>query len=458
MVNPASSPENNYRLKDVVSRLPHSPGVYIYSDKKGEIIYIGKAADLKTRVSQYFHRDDAVGQKTGLLVPQIAKITYIETVSEFDAMLLEARLIYMHQPKYNVIAKDDKSPVYVKISLSEALPHIEFIRKPRFESVTGSSDGVVVFGPFQSTRLLRSLMRSIRRVIPYCTQKKRDGKPCFYTHIGLCRPCPSEISELSDRELRKTLTDEYRKNIFRIRDILSGKSKNVLDQMEKEMNQMAAAERFEEAEAIRNQMQALYDLVTRRSDPMMYIKDNISVSNIAEGELSSLHDKLSPFFPGLGRLRRIECIDISTILGEYATGSLVVLSEGRSDTSAYRRFKIRTVKFQNDFAMIAEVTRRRFRHPEWGMPDLFVVDGGKGQVSQAKRVILESGLSIPVIGLAKRMEEIIVPEGTGFRTLRLSLTDPAVHILQRIRDEAHRFAVRYHRLLRSKDLKLDTIS
>ncbi len=424
----------NIPLKNF-NKLPHRPGVYIYRDSQKQILYIGKAIDLSKRVRQYFSRDDAIGDKTQRLVSQIATVEVRTTPTEFDALLLEAQLIRTFLPKYNVIARDDKSPLYVAFTLRDPLPRILLRRK------TQLSDTMTAFGPFQSGKTLRDLLARIRHIIPYCAQKQRNGRPCFYTHIGLCDPCPSFITSPKDK-LR------YRKNILRIRDIFVGKAARVISALQKEMEAKGKQNQFEEAQKVKQQLLALIALGQKRLDPMLYLHKD------TDG-LPELRALLLPSIPTIGTLSRIECIDISNTSGTLATGSLVVLIDGIPDTSQYRRFKIKQehplAGGSNDPAMIAEVLIRRLAHLEWPFPDLLVVDGGKSQVAAAKRVT-----QLPLIGLAKRFEEIIIQDKKGdFKTLRLPLNNPAIHVLQWIRNEAHRFAKGYHVLLRQK--LLDTI-
>lgn len=424
--------------QETLKKLPHAPGVYLYRDRDGTIIYIGKAKDLKKRVSQYWQRD-AVGPKTQLLVSQITSIETIQTASEFDALLLEAKLIHDHAPKYNVVLKDDKSPLYILLTFSEKLPHVYTLRRSDLKissigrSASGRKRNDVLFGPFQSAGVVRSLLRHLRHTIPYCTQKKRTGKPCFYYHIGLCNPCPSDSH--TDPKL-------YRQNIFRLKNILSGKSTTVIRDLENEMKKAASGNRFEEATALRNHIQNLYGMLSKKYDPMLYVSSDSAVEDIYANELSALGTAL-----GIAPPHRIECFDISNTGGKNATGSMVVLTGGRKDTNEYKRFRIRRANSPNDFAMMSEVTTRRFAHQEWPKPDLVVIDGGKGQV----QAVLDKIPDIPVIGLAKRFEEIIIPlPENKWKVLRLDLTSPALHVLERIRDEAHRFAISYHRLLRKK--------
>ena len=435
--------------QETLKHLSHAPGVYIYRNHQKNIIYIGKAKDLKKRVSQYWKRDDAVGPKTRLLVSQIVSVETIETASELDALLLEAKLIHDHLPKYNVISKDDKSPLYILLTLSEELPHVLTMRRSDLPSHIPKKDAL--FGPFQSAGVVRSLLRQLRRSIPYCTQRRRTGQPCFYSHIGLCSPCPSEIIKLSDLSTRKSLTHLYRTNIIRLKQILNGKSSTVLKDLEYEMLRAAQKNRFEEATRLRNHIQNLYGMLSKRYDPMLYLSENASVEDIYAEELSALQKTLLPYLKTISKLHRIECIDISNTMGAYATGSLVILTDGRKDPAQYRRFRIKRKNVPNDFAMIEEVITRRFSHPEWPIPDLLVIDGGKGQVSVAHETLIHLSKNVPLIGLAKRFEEVVVPLSQGqWKILRLDLTSPALHVVERIRDEAHRFALSYHRLLRKK--------
>jgi excinuclease ABC subunit C len=436
-------------LNKIFKSLPHRPGVYIYKNSDSEIIYIGKAVDLNRRVNQYFTRDDAVGEKTNLLVSQIDQIEHIETLNEFDALLLEAKLINQHKPKYNVIAKDDKSPLYIKLTLSEELPRIEYVRKPRNE-VFDLKKKDAIFGPFQSGKTARNLMRQLRNVVPFCTQKQRNGKSCFYTHIGLCDPCPSQIIGETDETLKKNLTHKYRENLYLIRDILDGKSNVIINNFTHVMEEFAQNNEFEKAAIIRDHLNSLYSIVHKRFDPMLYVQSDFQLSDVIDTEVQSLEIILKKYIPNLSPLKRIECIDISNIFGLNATGSLVVLTNGLIDKSQYRKFKIRTDKFPNDFAMIAEVITRRFNHPEWQKPNLLVVDGGKGQVTSVVETLQKLNLYVSIIGLAKRQEEIIIPINHTFKTVRLPLNYPGLLLLERIRDEAHRFAITYHRKIREK--------
>lgn len=437
---------------DTLAKLPHAPGVYIYKNAQGVVLYVGKARDLKKRVSQYFQREDAIGPKTKLLVAGMSEIQTIKTASEYDALLLEAKLIHDLKPHYNSISKDDKSPIYIVLTTEEELPRVELARKTGLPKVIPR--GPVIFGPFQSAFVTRALLRQLRRIIPFCTQKERNGRACFYTHLNLCRPCPSVIAKMPAGEKRTQLVKDYRRNIFRLKALLSGKLVSVRRELEKEMYKQAGDKFFEEAAILKEEIENLSGLKSARFDPTLYITQPTLAADASSLELTALASVLKPYYPTISALERIECYDISNISGTLSTGSLVVLTNAQIDKGEYRKFKIRRKEAPNDTAMMKEVVGRRLKHGEWPRPNLLVVDGGKGQVGAAVQAIhvAKGGPEIPVIGLSKRFEEIVVPVAGGYKIIRLPSVSPAIHLLQRVRDEAHRFAKSYHLLLRSKKL------
>jgi excinuclease ABC subunit C len=216
------------------------------------------------------------------------------------------------------------------------------------------------------------------------------------------------------------------------------------------MKLYADQELYEHAQTVKRSIFAMRSVLETHYDPAQYVQSDSFVESVYEEEMDELRRNLLPYYPSLSPIRKIECIDISNTQGTHATGSLVVLQDGRPDTKWYRRFKIRTKDAPNDFAMIAEVVRRRIKHTEWPYPDLLVIDGGKGQVRSALASLKEEGISLPVVGLAKRFEEIVIPKVIDFHVLRLPVSSKALHMLQRLRDESHRFALTYHRTLRKK--------
>ncbi len=436
--------------KQHLNKLSTRPGVYLYYDKRGTVIYVGKARNLRNRVRQYFARDDALGPKTTLLVSHIASIKTIPTDTEFDALLLEAELIRRYLPKYNAAARDDKSPLYIAVTFDEPLPRILLTRKTTIDVWAPMPKRRFIAGPFQSGRVARRLMQSVRRAVPYCTQKRRDGRPCFYTHIGLCYPCPSAIAKMPRGDERKRLASIYRNNLRRIALLLSGHGRRVRLQLESAMREAAKRMAFEEAGEYKRQLDALDLLLTRSFDPSIYTDRTSEPRKVYEERLDALTLVLEDHSIRISRLHRIECFDVSTIQGKWATASLVVFTDGIPDTDEYRRFRIRASGRANDVGMMAEAMRRRLNHPEWLLPDLLIVDGGRPQTGAAKQALRQSsGQAIPVIGLAKRFEEIVIPMERSFKVLRLPPASPALQLLQHIRDEAHRFAKRYHIHLRS---------
>lgn len=438
--------------KATLGNLPHEPGVYIYRNRDGVIIYIGKARDLKARVNQYFQKDNGMSPKTERLVSDIHTLDLIPTTSEFDALMLEAKLIRANLPKYNVISRDDKSPLYVIITLSEPLPRLLLVRRgevPPFERNRKNA----VYGPFQSGFALRSILKQLRSIVPYCTEKQRRGKPCFYTHLGLCSPCPSEIVGMTGDE-KTNASRAYRKNMLRLNALFQGKTAWLAGVYESEMRSFSRAMKFEDAQRIKHRLEYLYALASYKYDPQVFVERG--ADHIYEQELEDLKQSLQVVYPSLESLSRIECFDMSNLFGGNAVGSMVVLTDGRIDPSQYRKFRIRTVSRISDVAMMREVLTRRLKHMEWPLPDLLVLDGGKPQVSAATDVLVSLGITLPYLGLAKREEELIIPRPEGFKTLRLPLSGKAIKVVQRIRDEAHRFALSYHRKLRSKQFLADS--
>jgi excinuclease ABC subunit C len=437
--------------KSFLKTLPKTPGVYEFFNSAGEILYVGKAKNLKSRVSQYFLKSTTEPPKTQHLVPQIASVKTIGTRSEFEALLLEAKLIHEYRPKYNVLARDDKSPLYLAITLGEKLPRVLFIRRPK--TPTTGADKTIYFGPFQSPKATRTLLRRLRVVVPYCTQKQRTGKPCFYTQLGLCTPCPSYIVGLpSGTSEARAQTTAYRRNIRRLVSILSGKTRVVISELEREIRVFAKRLEYERASQTKEHLDALLFLLEAPLDPSWYTQRDTLAQERYQQEAQALRSALGPYLAApLEDIKRIECFDVSNLYGSHPTASMVTAVEGVMDPSWYRRFHIRTKATPNDVAMMHEAITRRLAHTEWPAPALLLVDGGKGQVAAATLALAQSNRTLPVIGLAKRFEQIIVPQGGDlYKTITLPLDSPALHLLRRVRDEAHRFALAYHRKLRKK--------
>jgi excinuclease ABC subunit C len=435
-------------MKPSYTSLPQKPGVYLFKDKRGRVLYVGKSVNLRSRVRAYFGDFSKLGPKTTRLVGQIQKIDYILVASEIEALLLEASLIRKHLPKFNARSKDDKSPLYIKIS-KEEFPKVLISRKNDFQK----SD--LGFGHCPSAKTVKSVYRLLRRIFPFCSCKKSLGRPCLYYHLGLCQPSPRAIIKLKgkEKEEQKML---YQKNIKNLVSFLQGKRSQLTKSFQKQMKKKAANKNFEEAARLRDQIQALQYITQAFKSPHFYLANPNLLFDQRRQELVSLFEILTLKGLPLKKIpARIEAFDISDFSGQQASGSMVTFINGEAEKNLYRRFKVgkgRPKERRDDSARLAEVLRRRFKHPEWGWPDLMIVDGGKPQVSVGQKVLELTGVEIPLIGLAKRREEIIFLKKGKFITLQIRKSQPAIHLVQRLRDEAHRFALDYHRFLRRKTI------
>ena len=389
--------------------LPETPGVYLMKDAGGRILYVGKAGNLRRRVSSYFERPHDVRIQT--LVGRIAAIDHRDTDTAIEALILEAELIRKFSPPFNVKEKDDKSFLYIEIT-KDKFPRVLLVRGRDIAGKIGKR-----FGPFTSASSAREALKFLRKIFPWSTHDPdRIGtfkRPCFDYEIGLCPgTCVGRVTRA-----------DYMKNIGHLKLFLEGKKARVVKNLEKEMARVSKKLEFEKAMKLRHQIFAL-----------KHIEDTafISDSEIVMPKASDL--AVSPF--------RIEGYDISNISGTSAVGSMVVFENGRPNKNEYRKFKIRTVVGPNDVGMLTEVLERRFRHAGWRLPDLVLIDGGVPQTNAAYRVMRAAGLKIPMVGLAKGPErkrnDIVgaVPKNVSLKTLI------------QVRDEAHRFAIGYHKALR----------
>lgn len=421
----------NQALNEKLKTLPNRSGVYFYRDKKGKIIYIGKASSLKRRVSSYFQKTKH-DLKTSVLVSKIDRLDWIETDSELDALFLESEMIKRYKPVFNVLEKDDKNNLYIKITVADNFPIVSYVRRP-------SDDKARYFGPFLSSRDVRAAMRYLARIFPYITDRRWPKISPLQYQIGIM-PHPDTPKEL------------YRKQVFNLIMVLEGKSQKLVRELEREMKRLARAKQFEQAGTVRDQYLALKSLEQK----IIFGKDeshDLSLDLALNG--------LVELFELTGEPRRIEAYDISNFAGGDAVSSMVVFSDGLPNQAQYRKFKMRT-RGPNDFAMMRETLSRRFSgRNDWPKPDLILIDGGKGQLGSALEAMTELGVNIPTFGLAKRLEEIVQRDKNGdFLVVELGLDSPIVKLLQRIRDEAHRFAVSYHTNLRDRRTKtsiLDSI-
>ncbi len=448
-------------MKPLLRDLPHSPGVYRFLDDAGKVIYVGKAKSLANRVGQYFQKNLRDG-KTKQLVDNIADLQVTEVFSELEALILEAELIRKYCPKYNINLKDDKSYLYIVIRQEGNYRKL----------ITARRNDVLkldkLFGPFPDSQTVRYIVRAIRRIFPFrdCSLAKfakyqKLGTSCLYGHIKLCpAPCIDNISK-----------QDYQKNIKRIVQFLQGKQQTIATRLRREMYDRANRQEYEQAEDIRKVLQRFEYVQQSFRAPSEFMENPYLVDDIYETALKELIDIL-PILKNTPK--RIECYDVANISGKDAAVSMVVAVNGRLEKREYKKFKIKLKDTPDDFFMLREALTRRFLHEvrgslvAWGFPDLVVVDGGRGQVGTALDAMEKLGLDIPVIGLAKKEELVVyhtrcnlappsqdksVVEDSrrgSFVDLRLDRSSEALKLLQRLRDESHRFARVYHHYLRTQ--------
>lgn len=420
-------PEYPKHLQAKLKKLPDLPGVYIYKNSTGQIIYVGKAINLNKRVHQYFQRDDALGPKTTTLVSQIANIETRVVESEIQALLLEASLIKKHQPKYNSQLTDNKSYIYICLT-KEKYPRIFATHKSKLNQQDE------FYGPFPDGGSVRQLLKTIRKIFPYRSCRVLPKKPCIYHQLGLCTaPCVTPAG--------------YGQYVGKIRRFLRGNITWLMLDLKQKMKQASINHQFEEALVHRNQLEALTYITSGwRSLSAMFKTIELADDQTSQAT-NQLLTTLQPYFPQLSKLERIECFDISNFGNNYFVGSMTVFSEGKVNSSDYKQFKIYTKQDQDDMYMLKEVVWRRLKHPEWGTPDLIVLDGGIPQLSVVSSLNIKN---IALVGLAKKQETIVIQSGGKFIEINLPKDSQAIFLLQRLRDEAHRFANRYRKKLMEK--------
>ena len=435
------------QIRSKLSQLPHKPGVYLMKDRFGTVIYVGKARDLRKRVSQYFHPSRRMGWdlKFNALVEAIHDFDAHIVRSEAEAVLLEGKLIKEFQPRYNVSFRDDKRFLLLKVNLNDPIPRFTLTRLK-------TDDGARYFGPFASSGALRRTLNLVRhrfnlRGCRPLTPNETDYKHCLYAHLKVCTaPCIGNVTR-----------EQYLVQALAACDFLDGQSREMKEQLEAEMKKAAGSRDFEKAAQLRDM---LLDLrrTTQKTEKFERLPYKLPVAIDPDRDLAGLAKALNLPSPP----PRIEGFDISNISDTFAVASMVSFKNGRPDRSNYRRFKMKTVVGQDDFACMAETIRRRYTRlksetesgqgGKWSnVPDLILIDGGKGQLSAACAELEKLGLShIRIIGLAKEFEEIHRPEEK--EPLRLRHDSGALKLLQRVRDESHRFANTYNAQLRLKKI------
>lgn len=449
------------QIRKKLSTLPHKPGIYLMRDRFSTVIYVGKARDLRKRVSQYFQPSRRLGWdlKFQALVEAIHDFDFHTVRSEPEALLLEGKLIKEFHPRYNISFRDDKRFLLLKVNLNDPIPRFTLTRIKQ-------DDGARYFGPFPNSGALRSTLALVRRQyhLRGCrplTPGERDYRHCLYAHLKYCTaPCIGNVSR-----------DQYLEQVRAACDFLEGQCQEMQQQLGEEMKKAAAAQEYERAAELRDLIADLQH-TTKKVNRFERVPYSLPLAIDPQRDLAQLAEALGLPAPP----ERIEGIDISNISGTFKVASLVSFRAGRPDRSNYRRFRIKTVEGQDDFASVAEVVRRRYsrllkeskvgptepepgaespattpRRASPGLPDLILIDGGKGQLGAACGELEKLGLSqIPVIGLAKEFEEIYRPGEK--EPLRLSHESGALKLLQRVRDESHRLANTYNAELRLRKI------
>lgn len=419
-------------------KLPNKPGVYLFKNKSGKVIYVGKAKILRKRVSNYFS-NRALDSKTLKMVSEAESLDHIIVASEIEAFLLEANLIKKYRPHFNILFSDDKSYSLLEIN-KKPIPYVVLTHRK-------NNKNAEYFGPFVYTGDLKIILRLLRRIFPYQSVKNHAKRRCLYFHLGLCPCVPAKPENL----------DQAKRNSRNLIAFFSGGKEKVIKLLQREQKEYIKKEEFEQAGEVQKQIDRINFITQENYDPFHYeVKPDFYFERL-KTEVSSLKEILEKYGLEVGYLHRIECYDISNISGKNATGSMVVAIDGDMDKSQYKRFKIKFKKTPDDFEMHREVARRRIKN-DWGKPNLMVIDGGKGQVSAVLQAHAENNFHVPVIGLAKREETIVIPVKTGlgldFLEVKLPSSTPGINLLRKIRDESHRFAITYHRLLRKKALNI----
>jgi excinuclease ABC subunit C len=437
------------KLKLKLNDLPKEPGVYFHKDKTGDIIYVGKAAVLRNRVRQYFQASRGRDPKTEALVAEITDVDWMVVDSELEALFLEAEMIRRYMPRYNILLRDDKAMSYIRIDYDSDYPTVTTTRRPL-------DDGARYFGPYFSTHAVRQSLKLLRRAFPFA-QRRLAGqrRATLHYHLGLD----------PGLEEGKTSLEDYRANLRKLMAIIQGRRKTIEQELERDMKRAARASEFEKAAKLRNQLFALRGL---NKQVIFSDKEFLDISK--DHALNELINLLSmanyPY--------RIEGYDISHMQGTDVVASMVVFTNGVSNKAEYRKFKTK-INQNNDFYNMNETLKRRLSEKNrkaWGLPNLVLIDGGKGQLDAAIQARDEQGCQkVPFIGLAKREEQIVihkeksgvvlneqelhklggfVTESEDFLLVNVPHNTNVVKLLQRIRDESHRFAVSYHSVLKVK--------
>lgn len=419
-------------IKERIEKSPNSAGAYLLKDKDGAVIYIGKASSIRKRLRNHFKKEVSGRQRA--LVDSASDVDYILTPDESTALLLEAALIKRYNPRYNVALRDDKSYPRLKLTLSEEYPRLFITRKLK-------CDGAVYFGPYTSAKLLRKALMFMRRIFPLRTCRAIPKGVCLNFHLGQClAPC-----------IDKSRRQEYLGVVEELRLFLDGEQNQLISSLSQQMKTASQNKDYEKAATLRDRIKALSSITgqpqeaksptsTDSFEKKPYLHPSLQIE-----QLQQILNLTKP--PSV-----IEAFDVSNISGKEAVGSMIYFKDGKPDQAQYRKFRIKTVKVIDDYSMLQEIVSRRYIRlldEKLALPELIIIDGGKGHLAAAKKGLNRIGLwKIPVISIAKNPDRIYISKDK--EPLMLGKYEGALLLVQRIRDEAHRFAIGYHRLLRRK--------
>lgn len=438
--------------KSLLKSISEEAGIYIFFDEYKKPIYVGKAINLKKRLYSYTLRN--LEPKTKLMVFNTVYLSIVKVTSEIEALLLEAKLVSKFRPKFNIQLKDDKSPLYVIITKDE-YPRVLTARR----IFKNGLKVLKTFGPFLTSENVYFILKTIRRVFPFATHKP-EGKACFYSHLGLCDPCPSTIEILSsikkDQEKKR-----YIENIKHIKKLLDGNVTLLTEGLTRDMRKYSENENFEMAEVNKILIEKIKNITRRVISGEHFIENPNLREDLRSIELNTLQKHLQQHLLSVtlnSSIKRIECFDIAHLSGKYPVASMVTFIDGAPNKEFYRHFKILQKKGNSDADSMTEVSKRRIKHfSDWGVPDLILVDGGRPQVSKFQSEFEK--FNLPVVGIAKMSLSLVIPttkksNGKYVYNIIGLQNKKFMPLILRLKDEAHRFSRKLHHKLLQKSYNI----
>lgn len=431
------------KIKKKLEHLPNNPGVYLYFNDKHKVIYVGKAKNLKNRVSSYWV-NTYKGPKTEKMLSEAKDLDIIQVRSEVEAFLLEAELIKRYKPRYNVMLKDDKSYKYIAVQDFD----VEYEgQKYTFSKIYGvhgrGKKRTRYYGPYPDGALVSKVLRHLRKVFPHCEYTKsklkkslKEKRGCMYSHIGLCPGACEDISKF----------DENRKNVLAFERFLKKGYSSAIEELEMQMKRYSSEMKYEKAKELRDVLLKINRLETASILPSQYTSNPNLMADIHRRRLDDIQE-----FLDINNVNRIECYDISNLMEKWTVGSMVVSEGGQLNRSQYRKFRIKYTKGISDFGMMKEVLGRRAKR-DWPLPDILLLDGGKGQISSVMKAIDGTPFqNIPIVGIFKPNDYFLRKIEGKWKTIKVEKQNIGFQHLRNLRDEAHRFANQYRKKLIEKE-------